>query len=99
MHDWIKKAGSLVLGVGALGLALVHAAATHGCASSNTQAQAPAAEPAPSGADSERCKVPSYMYATKAPIWLPPECYGQPANRSEAPQQAPDDSNAAQQAQ
>jgi hypothetical protein len=91
MRDLIKKAGSLVLGVGALSLAIVHAAATHGCASSPP----PAAENAtPTGAKAD-CTPPDYMYATKAPILLPPHCRGEPAS---PPQQAPSEAKETQQA-
>jgi hypothetical protein len=115
MRDWIKKAGSLALALGALGLALVHAAATHGCASTRPPAaQAPgdthdAAAPAESAAPgaaantisatpsaakpvlviNERCGPGSpYMYPTKAPVWIPPECRDTPENTL-GPQRAP----------
>jgi hypothetical protein len=103
MRDLIKKAGSLVLGVGALSLALVHAAATHGCASSAPPTQAPdshptappaAANATPVGAHPD-CTPPDYMYATKAPILLPPHCRGEPAS---PPPQAPPGAKETQQA-
>jgi len=103
MRKLFEKLGSLALGVGALGLVLAHAAMTHGCASSPaTPAAPPGATPGASVAtpptkasvasDSALgdpdCRVPEYMYATKAPVWtmLPPKCRKDMG--SNAPQQA-----------
>jgi hypothetical protein len=47
----------------------------------NPVAGKPAANP--------NCKVPEYMYATKAPIWVPPECYGGTPAPNPAPAQMP----------
>jgi hypothetical protein len=85
MRKLFEKLGSLVLGVGALGLVLAHAAMTHGCASSPATPAAPpgampgasvAAPPAKTGVASDNpsadpdCQVPEYMPATKAPVWM-----------------------------
>lgn len=87
MRQLLKKAGSLILAIGALALVLFNAAVNHGCGgarSAEPAAQvAPASEPpraseppvaagvpsAPAAADPE-CEEPSYMHATKAPVWM-----------------------------
>jgi hypothetical protein len=57
----------------------------------NAVAGKPAANP--------NCEVPSYMYATKAPIWLPPECHGGTPAPTPAQAQKPNPAaNAVQQA-
>jgi hypothetical protein len=92
MRDFAKKLGSLVLGVGALGLVLANAAMTHGCASSPPTQVPPNAAPPNAAAESPKsnpCDPPSYMYATKAPIWVPPECHGGKPAPQPGPQQAP----------
>jgi hypothetical protein len=116
MRELMKKVGSLVLGVGALALVLANAAMTHGCARSTTAQVTPQAGPpsaaseppsanptatAAGGGANPNCTPPSYMYATKAPIWtmLPPECRGGTPTPTPAPQQAPSPgANAEQQA-
>jgi len=113
MRNLFKKLGSLALGVGALTLVLSNAALTHGCARSPT-AQAPQAGTASEASESSgsdnpavsekaaanpNCTPPSYMYATKAPIWVPPECYGGTPAATPPPQQLPSQgANAQQQA-
>jgi hypothetical protein len=77
MRELLKKAGSLALAIGALGLVLANAAVHHGCGGSRhapaVQA-APAPAPVAAGTDPD-CQMPDYMHATKAPVFLPPKCH------------------------
>jgi hypothetical protein len=114
MRELLKKLGSLTLGVGALALVLANAAMTHGCARSSTVQVTPRSGPPSAGAEPKtsegttlagdgsanpKCTPPSYMYATKAPIWVPPECYGGKPAATPPPQQVPSQgANAEQQA-
>ena len=113
MRDLLKKVGSSVLGLGALALVLVNAAMTHGCArASNTQASPPpspspgavveapglpAANAASASSANDPCRPPSYMFATKAPVWIPPECTSIDPVPAKAPAES-SPSNAARQA-
>lgn len=81
MRELFQKAGSLVLGVAALGLLLVNAAMTHGCASSQPAPATPGSSASAVQRDPNAdpdCQVPEYLHATKAPVWtmLPPKCRG-----------------------
>jgi hypothetical protein len=107
MRESLKKLGSLTLGAGALVLVLANAALTHGCARSSTAQVTPQTAPPSEDSDSPtakgsanpNCTPPSYMYATKAPIWVPPECYGGNPVPTQPPQQVPSQgANAEQQA-
>lgn len=104
MRELLKKLGSVTLGVGALALVLANAAMTHGCARSSTAQVTPRSGPPSAGAEPKtsegttvagessadpKCTPPSYMYATKAPIWVPPECNGGTATPTPSPQQMP----------
>jgi hypothetical protein len=105
MRKLFEKAGSLLLGMGALGLLLTNAAMTHGCASSPPQQATPGGNASGIQGDPSAdpdCEVPEYLYATKAPVWsmLPPKCRGgtgpnvpaqaqEPTLPAEAQQQAP----------
>jgi hypothetical protein len=116
MRQLLRKAGSLTFAVGALSLLLFNAAVNHGCGSARpaepAAQMAPASEPlrtpaaagvpsASVAADPE-CKIPPYMYATKAPVWMLEKDFcgkgagvngvAEPAEQSNAPaaqQQAP----------
>jgi hypothetical protein len=111
MREFLKKLGSLSLGVSALSLVLANAAITHGCARSPSSQATPQAPPAAHGPvpgsgkpmagvepteSEDPCEPPEYMHATKAPVWIPPGCRGGDAVPA---REAPSSSeNAAQQA-
>ena len=109
MRELLKKAGSLALGIGALGLVLFHAAVNHGCGGSRAEpatqvapepvGEAPGAPAnhaavAPNEAPDPDCEEPSYLHATKAPVFVPEKCrpghgakVSEPAVPNSAPQQ------------
>jgi hypothetical protein len=118
MRQLLRKAGSLTFAVGALSLLLFNAAVSHGCGGARpaepAAQTAPESEPrrasearvagvpSASGAADPDCETPSYMHATKAPVWMAEdECrrraggvsgVAEPAERNNAPapqQQAP----------
>jgi hypothetical protein len=92
MASRLKKVGSLGLGLCALALVMANAAMTHGCAGSQAtqQATSPPGATSPPATDPD-CVAPSYMYATKAPVyWTPPiKCAaGKPTPMPPPPAQA-----------
>ncbi len=101
MRELAKKAGSLALAAGALALVLANAAVTHGCSAARPPGAPSSASSPPSSVDvaaakpDPDCVVPSYMYATKAPIFVPPKCRGEAASEPAA-QASPGPENAAQ---
>jgi hypothetical protein len=76
MRELLKKAWSLTFAAGALSLVMINAAVNHGCGGARppesvSQAAPPSVTPRSepdAGADSG-CEEPSYMHATKAPVW------------------------------
>jgi hypothetical protein len=104
VRELAKKLGAVVMAIGALTCVLANAALNHGCGGSRAATQvesagAPrpdAAEASPKAAaevatpaDDPDCRVPAYMYATKAPIWVPAKCRGGEPSGEQTVQQAP----------
>ena len=72
MQGFVKKVGSLVLGIGALSLLLANAALTHGCSGARreapvTQVETPPAAPSPAATERSQAPQPSPPKAAEAP--------------------------------